>query len=108
LIDAMEADFGSPIGEMKADGGAAANSFLMQFQADVLGRTVVLPEANEITALGAAYLAGLAVGYWESERDIALNWRARRRFEPSLIEKDREALVARWRKAVAAARSFTA
>ena len=106
LLDAMEADFGKPIGEMKADGGAAANSFLMQFQADVLGKTVVLPEVNEITALGAAYLAGLAVGYWESELDIALNWRARRRFEPALMEKDRDALVVRWRRAVSAARSF--
>ena len=107
LIDAMEADFGKPIGELKADGGAAANSFLMQFQADLLGKTVVLPEVNEITALGAAYLAGLAVGYWQDERDIALNWRARRRFEPAMIPSERDILVSRWRRAVAAARSFT-
>jgi len=107
LIEAMEADYGARIGELKADGGAAANSFLMQFQADVLGRTVVLPEVNEITALGAAYLAGLAVGYWKDERDIAANWRVRRRFEAKLNDRERAAMAGRWHRAVAAARSFT-
>ncbi len=106
LIEAMEADFGKGIGELKADGGAAANSFLMQFQADALGKAVVLPEVNEITALGAAYLAGLAVGYWKDERDIALNWRARRRFEPRIIESERKQRIERWHRAVAAARGF--
>lgn len=108
LIDAMEADFGKSVVEMKADGGAAANSFLMQYQADLLGKSVVLPEVMEITALGAAYLAGLAVGYWDGLRDISLNWRARRRFEPTCRAEDREALVRRWNRAVAAARSFGA
>jgi glycerol kinase len=108
LLDAMEADFGGAIGELKADGGAAASSFLIQFQADMLGKKVVLPETNEITALGAAYLAGLAVGYWENEAEIARNWRVRRRFDPTLAESERTRLIGRWRKAVEAARSFKA
>ena len=106
LIDAMQADFGKPISEMKADGGAAANSFLMQFQADLLGKPVTLSEVVEITALGAAYLAGLAVGYWDGMKDIETNWRMRRRFEPKMDASDRDERVARWRRAVAAARSF--
>ncbi|HCM28959.1 MAG TPA: glycerol kinase [Treponema sp.] len=106
LIDAMQADFGKPISEMKADGGAAANSFLMQFQADLLGKPVTLSEVVEITALGAAYLAGLAVGYWDGMKEIEANWRMRRRFEPKMDASDRDERVARWRRAVAAARSF--
>lgn len=108
LLEAMEADFGNSLRELKADGGAAASSFLMQFQADMLGKSVVLPETNEITALGAAYLAGLEVGYWDSEEDIARNWRARRRFEPTLAGAERERLLKRWRRAVEVARSFNA
>jgi glycerol kinase len=107
LIDAMEADFGRPIVELKADGGAAANSFLMQFQADLLGKPVTLPETMEITALGAAYLAGLAVGYWDSARDIALNWRTRRRFTPNLDETGRKERIERWHRAIAAVRTFS-
>jgi len=106
LIDAMEADYGAVIPELKADGGAAANSFLMQYQADLLGKPVVLPEVMEITALGAAYLAGLAVGYWSGLKDIESNWRMRRRFEPGCGEADRAARIHRWRRAVEAARSF--
>jgi glycerol kinase len=106
LIDAMEADFGQPIAGLKADGGAAANSFLMQFQSDILGREVVLPEVNEITALGAAYLAGLAVGYWRDCGDIALNWRARRRFIPHMDSSVRDKDRGRWKQAVQAARSY--
>jgi len=106
LITAMEADYGKPIGDVKADGGAAANSFLMQFQADILGKKIALPEVNEITALGAAYLAGLATGYWESEREISLNWRARRIFEPQSSQNERLERVSRWLQAVSAARSF--
>lgn len=106
LMDAMEADYGSSIPEMKADGGAAANSFLMQYQADILGKPVVLPEVMEITALGAAYLAGLEAGYWDGLDDIALNWRRRRRFDPELSEIERERRIGRWRRAVETARSF--
>jgi len=106
LIDAMEADYGAVIPELKADGGAAANSFLMQYQADLLGKPVVLPEVMEITALGAAYLAGIAVGYWNGLKDIESNWRMRRRFEPGCDDADRKVRISRWRRAVAAARSF--
>ncbi|GAB1484279.1 glycerol kinase GlpK [Treponema sp.] len=106
LIDAMEADYGTTIGELKADGGAAANSFLMQCQADILGKSVVLPEVMEITALGAAYLAGLHVGYWEDARDIAHNWRTRRRFNPSGDEAERAIKLNRWHRAVQASRAF--
>lgn len=106
LIDAMEADFGKPVCELKADGGAAANSFLMQFQADILGKAIVLPEVMEITALGAAYLAGLEVSYWDSLKDIALNWRIRRRFEPGSSEQERKSALDRWHKAVSAARFY--
>jgi len=106
LIDAMEADYGKPITELKADGGAAANSFLMQEQANLLDKPVILPEVMEITALGAAYLAGLAVGYWEGQRDIVLNWRTRRRFEPNLGEQDRIRRIERWHRAIKTARSF--
>ncbi len=106
LMDAMEADYGASIPEMKADGGAAANSFLMQYQADILGKPVVLPEVMEITALGAAYLAGLEAGYWDGLEDIALNWRRRRRFEAELCEAERERRIGRWRRAVETARSF--
>ncbi|HOJ99180.1 MAG TPA: glycerol kinase GlpK [Termitinemataceae bacterium] len=106
LFEAMEADCGKPITVLKADGGASANSFLMQYQADILGKTVVLPEVTEITALGAAYLAGLEVGYWDSLRDIALNWRVRRRFSPLLGEEERQRRIQRWHRAVAVARAF--
>jgi glycerol kinase len=106
LVDAMEADYGAPIPELKADGGAAANSFLMQFQADILGKSVVLPEVMEITALGAAYLAGLEVGYWKDLDDIRRNWKTRRRFDPEMDGRTRDARIAQWHRAVSAARSF--
>lgn len=106
LIDAMEADYGRPITELKADGGAATNSFLMQEQANLLDKPVILPEVMEITALGAAYLAGLEVGYWEGQRDIIQNWRTRRRFEPNLGEQDRIRRIERWHRAIKTARTF--
>jgi glycerol kinase len=106
LVRAMEADYGQPILELKADGGASANSFLMCFQADLLNRQVVLPETGEITALGAAYLAGLESGYWKDQKEIALNWRARRRFMPQCCTEEREQMLSRWEQAVRATRSF--
>jgi glycerol kinase len=106
LLDAMEKDFGSNIPCIKADGGASANSFLMQFQADVLDRRVVLPEVGEITALGAAYLAGLATGYWESLAEVEGNWRKKREFQPDMPEERRKRLLGSWGKAVAAARAY--
>ncbi|MBU0935875.1 MAG: glycerol kinase GlpK, partial [Spirochaetes bacterium] len=86
LLRAMERDFGAAIPFIKADGGASANSFLMQFQSDILGKPVILPEVGEVTALGAAYLAGLRVGYWDSLDDVEQNWRRKRDFEPEMAE----------------------
>jgi glycerol kinase len=106
LLDAMEKDFGRAIPSIKADGGASSNSFLMQFQADIQNRSVILPEVGEITALGAAYLAGLAVGYWESLADVEYNWRKRREFLPSMAGETRERLLTSWAKAVDTARSY--
>jgi glycerol kinase len=106
LLDAMEKDFGSNIPCIKADGGASANSFLMQFQSDVLDRRVVLPEVGEITALGAAYLAGLATGYWETLAEVEGNWRKKREFLPDMPEERRRRLLESWNKAVAAARGY--
>lgn len=106
LIRAMELDFGADIPCIKADGGASANSFLMQFQADILDRSVILPEVGEITALGAAYLAGLAVGYWDSEAEVERNWRRRREFVPSMAPERRTRLLAAWERAVAATRRY--
>ncbi len=89
--------------ELRVDGGAAQNSFLMQFQADLLGVPVMRPRHLETTALGAAYLAGLAVGYWKSREEIAENWAAERRFRPAMEADRREELFAGWRRAVARA-----
>jgi len=106
LLDAMEKDFGQPLPYIKADGGASANSFLMQFQADVIDRPVILPEVNETTALGAAYLAGLAVGFWSGLEDVERNWRKKREFLPEMAESTRERLLERWRAAVETARFY--
>jgi glycerol kinase len=106
LLDAMEKDFGSHIQSIKADGGASANSFLMQFQSDILDCRVILPEVGETTALGAAYLAGLATGYWESLSEVEGNWRRRREFEPTMAAERRGKLLSAWGKAVATARTY--
>jgi glycerol kinase len=106
LLGAMERDFGAELRCIKADGGASANSFLMQFQADILDRRVVLPEVGEITALGAAYLAGLAVGYWDSLAEVERNWRKKREFAPDIPPERRMRLLESWRKAVAATRRY--
>jgi len=100
LADAMQADFGAPITELRVDGGAAASEFLMQFQADLLRVPVVRPTVLETTALGAAYMAGLAVGFWESVDEIAANWQVDRRFEPKMKKDDADALRGRWEEAV--------
>jgi glycerol kinase len=102
----MEKDAGRKLSCIKADGGASQNSFLMQFQADITGTRVILPEVSETTALGAAYLAGLAVGYWESLDDVRKNWRMRREFVSRMADEVRTGLVAGWRKAVETARNF--
>ena len=106
VIAAMEKDAGITLTELRVDGGAAANDLLLQFQADILGVPVVRPQVLETTALGAAYLAGLAVGYWHNDAEIAANWRIDRRFEPAM-PRDRVAeLRAGWDKAVTRAKAW--
>jgi glycerol kinase len=106
LLDAIGADSGIPLHELRVDGGAAANDRLLQFQADLLGVPVVRPEVIETTALGAAYLAGLAVGFWESPEALADHWRVQRRFEPSIGRGEARSRVARWREAVERAKGW--
>jgi len=101
VIDAMTNDAGEPVQELRVDGGAAANDFLNQFQADILGVPVLRPATVETTALGAAYLAGLAVGFWRTTDEIARHWRLDRRFEPASDVEQRDALYRGWRQAVA-------
>ena len=106
LLGAMRQDAELDIPELRVDGGASANDLLMQFQADILGIPVVRPQVTETTALGAAYLAGLAVDYWSDEREITENWTEDRRFEPQMDEGERERLLSRWRRAVERSRDW--
>ena len=101
LLVAMQKDAACPVLEVRADGGAACNDMLMQFQADLLGVPVVRPRVTQTTALGAAYLAGLALGFWTSQEEIAAQWQAERRFEPAIGADLRAALMERWGRAVA-------
>jgi glycerol kinase len=100
VLEAMQKDSGEKLTELRVDGGAAANNLLMQFQADILGVPVVRPKVLETTALGAAYLAGLAVDVWKSEEEIAAQWQMERRFTPSMSRDEAQSLLARWRDAV--------
>ncbi|MDR1852534.1 MAG: glycerol kinase GlpK [Propionibacteriaceae bacterium] len=100
VLDAMEADSGVKLTELKVDGGMTANNTLMQFQADQVGVPVVLPVVAETTALGAAYAAGIAVGYWQGESDVIANWAEAKRWEPKADEAERERLYRNWKKAV--------
>ena len=106
VLDAMTRDGNLSLSELRVDGGAAANDLLMQFQADVLGVPVVRPQVLETTALGAAYLAGLAVGYWSSSDDVVGNWRIDRRFEPAMAATRVAALREGWQRAVARAKEW--
>lgn len=106
LLVAMERDSGAEIPFIKADGGASANSFLMQFQADIIDKPVILPEVGEVTALGAAYLAGLRIGYWSGLDDLERNWRRKRDFMPEMAGETRGRLLERWSKAVEVTRLF--
>jgi glycerol kinase len=106
VLDVMQKDGGIKIEELRVDGGAAANDLLMQFQADILGAPVVRPKVTETTALGAAYLAGLAVGYWKGTDDVKANWEIERRFEPKMSAKDREHRRSRWNEALERARDW--
>jgi glycerol kinase len=106
LLDAMAADAGIPLTELRVDGGAATNDTLMQFQADLLGVPVVRPVVTETTALGAAYLAGLAVGFWPSADAIGGQWRVERRFEPAMPRSATTALRERWSEALQRSRGW--
>ncbi|WLI89844.1 glycerol kinase GlpK [Massilia sp. R2A-15] len=108
LLEAMQKDAAVPVAEVRADGGAARNDLLMQFQADLLGVPVVRPQVTETTALGAAWLAGLAVGFWASREEAAAQWRAERRFEPAMAADRREELMATWARAVERSRGWAA
>ena len=100
LLDAMAADCGIPLKELRVDGGAAGNNMLMQFQADLLGVPVVRPAVTETTALGAAYFAGIAVGYWKSADEVSGQWKVDRKFEPAMPRAQAGALRARWTDAL--------
>jgi len=106
VLECMEKDSGIRVKELRVDGGAAANAFLMQFQADILGVPVVIQETTETTALGAAYLAGLAVGFWKDTKQMARNFKVRNKFTPRMIFKQRESLYRKWKKAVERARGW--
>ena len=106
VLAAMEADAGLRLKELRVDGGASANNLLMQFQSDLLNVPVVRPRVTETTALGAAYLAGLAVGYWQSKTDIAQQWQQNRRFAPQMKPATRRTLVAGWDKALNRAKDW--
>ena len=106
VLECMEKDSGIRLKELRVDGGAAANGFLMQFQADILGVPVVIQESTETTALGAAYLAGLAVGFWKDTQQVARNFKVRKKFTPRMLVKQRESLYRMWKKAVERARGW--
>jgi glycerol kinase len=106
LLETMELDMGSRLSELKVDGGASINDALMQFQADQLGVTVKRPAVSETTALGAAYLAGLATGYWTDLAEIERNWALEREFVPSMAVDERERLYRGWKKAVSRAQHW--
>lgn len=100
VVDAMQADSGVALAELRVDGGMIANELLMQFQADVLGVDVVAPRVAETTALGAAYAAGIAVGFWSDERDVSQNWSEQRRWRPRMSADERTRRHTEWQKAV--------
>lgn len=107
VLKAMESDTGHIVKELKVDGGASANDFLMEFQADILGAKIRRPKCIETTALGAAYLAGLAVGFFKDLNEIRDNWQLASTFESSMAPSDRDTLLAGWRRAVKCAISYT-
>jgi glycerol kinase len=106
IIHCMEEDSASALSCMKVDGGASVSEILMQFQADMLDTKVLRPKNTETTALGAAYLAGLAVGFWQDEEELFSTWQKDKSFEPKMQSEKREELYARWKKAVERSRSW--
>jgi glycerol kinase len=107
VVGAMTAG-GLPLSRLRVDGGAAANDFLLQRQADLLGVPVERPRVRETTALGASFLAGLATGLWRSLPDVAAHWQRERLFEPRIDPAEREATLAAWRRAIERARGWAA
>ncbi|NEK47297.1 glycerol kinase, partial [Rhizobium leguminosarum] len=106
VLDAMNADSGVDLTELKVDGGMVANELLMQFQADLLRVPVVRPKVIETTALGAAYAAGLAVGFWASQDELVANWEEDKRWEPTMDEEEVERALRLWKKAVERSRDW--
>jgi glycerol kinase len=106
LLDAMQRDAAVPLRELRVDGGASRNNFLMQFQADLLGVPVVRPAVTETTALGAAYLAGIASGFWSSADDVRSRWQTDRCFEPSISRDEAAARMREWARAVERSRGW--
>ncbi|WP_404454230.1 glycerol kinase GlpK [Virgibacillus necropolis] len=106
VLDAMIADSEIDLKKLRVDGGVVKNNFLMQFQSDMVGTSVERPVVNETTALGAAYLAGLAVGFWENKEEIANQWKVDKTFDSNMDENEREELYSGWKKAVKAAQVF--
>ncbi|MEN8435617.1 glycerol kinase GlpK [Clostridium septicum] len=106
VLHAMEEDAGYRIESLKVDGGASKNEFLMQFQSDIINTEVTRPIITETTALGAAYLAGLAVGYWKDKEEIAKSWYVSQKFEPNIDAKERERLYTGWKKAVSRVKNW--
>jgi glycerol kinase len=107
LVAAMEADAKTKLKQLRVDGGATTNNPLMQFQADILGVRTQRPQVKETTALGAAYLAGLAVGFWKSQPDVIKNWQLDKEFKPAMKPAKRKALYADWQKALERAKNWT-
>ena len=106
VLQAMEKDSKLKIKALKVDGGAVSNNFLCQFQADILGREIIRPKMTELTALGAAYLAGLAVGFWKDAREIKQIWKKDKSFKPHISRAAAVRLYQEWQDAVKRTRSF--
>jgi glycerol kinase len=106
VMDAMTADAGVPLQALRVDGGAVANNLLCQLQADLLGVPVQRPVVTETTALGAAYLAGLAAGVWGSPEEVAAQWQVDRRFSPQMPAAERDRLYAGWQRALGRAKGW--
>ena len=106
ILTAMEADSGIKLKELRVDGGASLNNLLMQLQSDLLGVPVVRPKVHETTALGAACLAGLAVGYWKNVADIAKHWQVDRKFKPAMKAAARAKITRGWNRALARAKAW--
>ena len=106
VVEAMENDSGIALSELRVDGGASNNNLLLQFQSDILGVPVVRPKITETTALGAAYLAGLATGFWQSKTEIASQWSEDKRFEPNMTQAKRDALINAWHEALGRSKAW--